>query len=134
MVELVDRRGHCLLHGKDIDERIVPRPGTNPRRWTSDVFQAAVQEEGSTSYRDPVEQRTYLVSYAPLPAIGWGALVQHERHAALKPIDDLKGRMIAVGGLTFATMAALVGAMWSFLLWTLRHERCPTGERAPVFL
>jgi tRNA A-37 threonylcarbamoyl transferase component Bud32 len=117
---LVDGRGHCLRHPNR--QRILPKPDESPRRWESPVFKAALQREGSMAeHVDPIDGRMYLVSYAPLPQVGWGALVQHERPAALRPIDDLRSQLLYVG-------IGLLGVpllLWSWLIWTLRRKKRP---------
>ena len=85
--------------------------------------------EGSTAeHVDPIDDRVYLVSYAPLRQVGWGALVQHERAAALRPIDDLRAQLLYVGiGLLLGVPLLLTG-LWSWLIWTLRRkERITQG-------
>jgi hypothetical protein len=118
---LVDRQGHCLLHRDE--NQIQPEPDQPPRRWSSPVFEAAVHEEGTTSfYEDPVDGRTYLAAYTPLRSLGWGAIVQDERGPALKPIADLKNRMLLLGGLMLLTVTALLSALWGWLIWSLRRK------------
>jgi hypothetical protein len=124
---LVDARGHCLRHPDK--QSILPKPDENPPRWKSPVFKAALQREGSTAeHVDPIDKRVYLVSYAPLPQVGWGALVQHDRAAALRPIDDLRAQLLYVGiGLLLGVPLLLTG-LWSWLIWTLRRkERITQG-------
>jgi hypothetical protein len=77
---------------------------------------------------DPIDGRVYLASWAPLRQVGWGALVQHERSAALRPIDDLRAQLIYVGvGLLLGVPLLLTG-LWSWLMWTLRRkERITQG-------
>jgi hypothetical protein len=118
---LVDGRGHCLRHREDA--RIKAGPDQNPPKWSSPTFLAALQEEGSTpAYEDPIDHRTYLAGYAPLPRLGWGALVQHEREPALKSIADLKKQMIFIGIFMLVTVSVLVSALWGWLIWTLRRK------------
>jgi serine/threonine protein kinase len=118
---LVDARGHCLLH-RDQD-RIQPAPREQAPRWDSPVFEAAVKKTGTiASYRDPVDHRIYLAGYAPLPKLGWGAIVQHERQAALKPIADLKNEMVLIGAIQLLTVTVLMSALWGWLIWSLRRK------------
>jgi serine/threonine protein kinase len=124
---LVDGRGHCLRHPNK--QRILPGRDQNPQSWESPAFKAALEREGSmTEHVDPIDDRVYLVSFAPLPRVGWGALVQHERAAALRPIDDLRWQLLYVGlGLLLGVPLLLTG-LWSFLIWTLRRkERITQG-------
>jgi hypothetical protein len=124
---LVDGRGHCLRHPNR--QRILPKPDESPPHWESSAFKAALEGEGSmTEHVDPIDDRVYLVSYAPLPKVGWGALVQHERAAALRPVDDLRSQLLYVGiGLLLGVPLLLTG-LWSWLIWTLRRkERITQG-------
>ncbi len=123
---LVDRRGHVLRHRDP--ELVEPRPGQVAKSWQSAVYAAAVREEGSTaSYVDPVDGRTYLAGYAPLPALGWGALVQQEREAALKPVADLKEQMIFLGAVMLVTVSLVVSILWGWLIWSLRRKDRPVN-------
>jgi hypothetical protein len=124
---LVDARGHCLRHPDR--QRILPGPNENPRPWESPEFRAALRGEGSTAeHVDPIDECVYLASWAPLPRVGWGVLVQHERAAALRPIDDLRTQLLYVGlGLLLGVPLLLTG-LWSWLIWTLRRkERITQG-------
>ena len=118
---LVDRRGHCLRHPEAA--RILPGPNENPPRWSSPEFTKALHAEGSTAaHTDPIDGRVYLVGYAPLPEVGWGALVQHERDAALRPIDGLRRQLMYVGLALLVGVPLLLSGLWSLLMWTLRRK------------
>jgi serine/threonine protein kinase len=117
---LLDRRGHCLLHQEK--EKIAFGRDQAPKEWTCPIFQKVLGlERGSTAdHLDPIDGRTYLASYAPLPQIGWGVLVQHEREPALKPMADLQDQLVSLGWITFATASLLTTALWAWLLGMLR--------------
>jgi hypothetical protein len=120
-VVLVDSRGYCLRHPDR--QRILPVPDENPRRWESPAFQAALTREGSTAeHLDPIDHRLYLASYAPLPRVGWGALVQHERTAALRPIDDLKWQRDSLVAILVGGVVLLTGGLVGRLLWKPRRR------------
>jgi hypothetical protein len=123
---LVDGRGHCLRHP---DKRILPGPDENPPRWQSPAFKAALKHEGSTAeHVDPIDGRVYLASWAPLPKVGWGALVQHDRAAALRPIDDLRAQLFYMGVGLLLGVPLLLSGLWSWLIWTRhRKERLAQG-------
>ncbi len=124
---LVDRHGHCLRHRDE--EQIMPTRDQNPPKFSSPVFADALRAEGGNAdYVDPVDGRTYLVGYAPLPELGWAALVQHERTAALRPIDDLKTQMIVFGVVLLVGVPLLLSALWGWLIWTLRRKDRITQE------
>jgi hypothetical protein len=118
---LVNERGQCLRHREE--ERIMPGPDQLPRGWACPTYRDAVRVEGDTAeYDDPVDGRTYLAGYAPLRQLGWGALVQHERGPALKPIADLRRQMLFLGGVMLVLVSLLVSGLWGWLLWTLRRK------------
>ncbi len=118
---LVDWRGYCLRHPQA--GKILPSPDRDPPRWDSPTFRAALEGEGSTpEYVDPVDGRVYLASYAPLRRVGWGAVVQHERSAALRPIDELRTRLVYVGLALLLGVPLLLLGLWSWLVWTLRRK------------
>jgi hypothetical protein len=124
---LVDHRGYCLRH--PVETAIWPGPDRNPPRWKSPTFEAAVKSEGGTpEHVDPINGRLYLASYAPLRQVGWGAVVQHERSAALQPIDALRTQLLYVGLGLLLGVPLLLSVLWSWLIWTLRRkERLPQG-------
>jgi hypothetical protein len=124
---LVDGRGHCLRHPEE--ERILPKPDANPTRWQSPEFDKALRAAGSSAaHLDPIDGRVYLAGYAPLPQVGWAALVQHERDAALLPVENLKRQLIFVGLVLLVGVPLLLGGLWILLLWALRRkERIAQG-------
>ena len=74
-------------------------------------------------YHDPVDCTTYLAGYAetPDPEFGWVALVQHERAAVLKPMDELRGEVRGAGWRMLGLAALLTTVLWGWLFWTLRR-------------
>jgi len=104
----------------------MPPPGEKPPTWSSPTFDAALREEGSHPYHldpiDPDPDRLYLASYAPLKQVGWAALVQHERSAALKPIDDLRTQLLYLGVALVVGVPLLVSGLWALLIWALRRK------------
>src|SRR5262249_15186786 len=124
---LVDRRGYCLRHR--VQERIIPAEDRDPPKWDSETFRASTEKEGSTrEHTDPVDGRVYLASYVPLHRIGWGALVQHDRETALRPVEDLRRQLLVVGVSLLLGVPLLLTGLWSCLIWTLRRkERIAQG-------
>ncbi|MCI0458532.1 MAG: protein kinase [Gemmataceae bacterium] len=119
---LVDRHGYCLRHPNEA--RIRPRPDENPTRWFApDFVEKALTKEGSTDrHTDPIDGKEYLAGYHPLKEIGWGAIVQHERATALKPIDDLRAQLMRVGATLVLSILLLLSALWGWLIWNLRRK------------
>jgi hypothetical protein len=125
-VVLINEHGQYLLH-KDM-EAITPRYLEKTPRYTNPVFQEVLAgKEGSETYKDPIDHKTYLAGYAPLKSIGWGALVQHDRHAALEPIAKLKRDLAWNFWIAMISAGVLISAMWIALLWTLRRSARKEG-------
>ena len=49
-------------------------------------------------------------------------LIEHDPDAVVRPVDELRGRMVAIGLAILAIMALLIGGLWGWLVWTLRRE------------
>ncbi len=77
-----------------------------------------------TDYRDPVDDTTYLAGYAQFSndKVGWVALVQHDRAAALRPTDELRGQMNGIAWKLLAAAGMVAGGLWAWLFWMLRHK------------
>jgi serine/threonine protein kinase len=125
---LVDQRRYCLRHQdqQSILAAIQRAPGQQPRKLGFDrvaeqVAQAPAGRIGD--YIDPVDHRSYLAGYARTsdPEIGWIALVQHDREAALQPIANLRSRLIHYGVMLLVVAGLLTSALWGWLFWTLRR-------------
>jgi serine/threonine protein kinase len=125
-VALINERGQYLLH-KD-KQAITPKYLEETPRYSNPVFHEVLGgKEGSKSYKDPIDHKTYLAGYAPLKTIGWGALVQHDRHAALEPISKLKRDLARNFWIAMISAGVLISAMWIGLLWTLRRSARQDG-------
>jgi hypothetical protein len=126
---VVDDRGFCLLHRDR--QRIGPRPDANPPRWADDcpTFRAALAgPDGTAEYADPVDGgRLYLAGYTAFRVGGqrWGALVQHERDAALEPVAEVNRSLVTIGLWTLAAGCLLTAGMWGWLHTVLRREDRP---------
>jgi hypothetical protein len=130
-VVLLDRQGHCLLHERPLPTAILPKLGANPPTYRdqSATFRKLLVErppDGGVNpdHRDPIDAKLYLASYAPCEYSGWGALVQHEREPALRPVADLRRHMVHSGVVALAFVGLLLGGLWAWLFLTLR-----SGER-----
>jgi hypothetical protein len=134
-VVLLDGRGHCLLHDTPPPPEILPKLGENPPSYLdqSQTFRELLRERSAKGgcnpeHRDPIDGRLYLASYFPCEYSGWGALVQHEREPALKPVNDLRRHMIRSGIIALAFGGLLISALWTWLFLTLRSaERVTHG-------
>jgi serine/threonine protein kinase len=127
---LYNEHGHCLLHRND--EAIRPVLDVNPRSWTEDcptLRRVLEPPDGTLEYQDPVDGRRYLAGHAPVAAGAgqWGALVQHEKEAALRPVGKLRRSLALVGWISLGAVTLLTAGMWAWLLAALRRD-----ERLPV--
>jgi hypothetical protein len=126
---LLDQRRYCVLHKEQgaIEKAVQHEPGEQPRKFdfAQVVDQAEQQGTGTIrdGYMDPVEEKVYLAGYARFsrPEIGWTAVVQHDRAATLRPIDDLRRELIDIGLGLLVLACVLTSALWGWLFWTLRR-------------
>ncbi len=124
---LVDANDHLVLHQER--ERILPRLDQGTPRWNCPTYDEARHgPDGSTTYRDPIDGRDYLVSYAPLPEVGWAALVQHDREAALGPMRELRSELLRGTWVTIAVVVLLTSGLWGLMTW-VRQRRATTLPR-----
>ncbi|MBM4071952.1 MAG: hypothetical protein FJ271_23955 [Planctomycetes bacterium] len=120
-IALINENGQFLHHRER--DKIKPKEGENPVSHNAAVFRDVLAgKEGSRSHDDPLDGKTYLTAYAPLPRIGWGALVQHDSHAALEPINALKESLNRYFWIGLAAIGVLISVLWGALLITLRHS------------
>jgi serine/threonine protein kinase len=120
-VVLINEHGQYILH-KNL-EAITPKYLVAPPRFSNEVFQEVLAgKEGSKTYKDPIDHKTYLAGFAPLRSIGWGALVQHDRRSALQPIGKLKRDLARNFWIAMISAGVLISALWGGLLWTLRRS------------
>jgi eukaryotic-like serine/threonine-protein kinase len=126
VVALVD--GHCypVLHSK-----AHPEAG-NVQPVGEETFGLLLEQSAAgtdADFRDPTDGRTYLAAFAPVPGINrsdtngaWLAVVEHDKEAALRPVHELKGRLITLGGVMLAAFALVSTGLWGWLLWTIRRN------------
>lgn len=126
-VALINDNGQYLRH-RDW-EAIKPKQGEISRQFDSPVIREVLAgKEGSSSHEDPLDGTTYFTAYAPLPRIGWGTLIQHDRDAALQPINTLKESLQRFFWIGLVAGALLLSLLWGALIVTLRHSaRTPRG-------
>jgi hypothetical protein len=48
-------------------------------------------------------------------------MIQHDREATLRPIDDLRGELIRIGLVLLVLAGLLTSVLWGWLFWTLRR-------------
>jgi hypothetical protein len=126
VVALVDGRCYPVLHSKAHPEAGDIRPlGEETFRPLLDRGIPGTDAD----FRDPTDGRAYLAAFAPVPGVNradangsWLAVVEHDREAALRPVHELKGRLITLGGLLLAAFALVSTALWGWLLWTIRRN------------
>jgi hypothetical protein len=132
VVALVDTRCYPVLHSKAHPEAGSIGPlGDDPFRPLLVKGAAGT----SADFRDPTDNRTYLAAFAPVPVIkrpatkerpdtteAWLAVVEHDKESALRPVHELKGRLITLGGVMLAAFALVSTGLWGWLLWTIRRN------------
>jgi hypothetical protein len=137
---LVDKRRFCVLH---LQDKIRPAMGKPPPKFDFAQLEEQMERdrrEGQISgqmvvYRDPVEDgKEYLASYAALedPEIGWVALVQHDRQAALEPIAQLPQRLGILGHRLLLAAVVLITVLWGWLFWIVRRKKSTDPVRLPT--
>ena len=125
-VVLINERGQYILHRDK--NAITPKYLENPPHYDIDVFQKVLAgKDGSETYKDPIDHKTYLAGFAPLRSIGWGALVQHDRHAALESVNMLKRELTRTFWIAMICAGVLISGLWIALMWTLRRSAHKEG-------
>lgn len=120
-VALINDNGQFLHHREQ--DKIKPAEGRNAVQHKGEVFREVLAgKEGSRSHNDPLDGNTYLTAYAPLPKIGWGALVQHDSDAALEPVNDLKQSLSRYFWIGLVAIGVLISLLWGALIVTLRRS------------
>ncbi len=100
---VVDGKGRFVFH----------RTRTGPEQLGDYARVPAVQkvlrgEEGIAEVKNPVEGESRLVAYQPLPALGWGLVVQRDKDLTLRPTRHLI--LVSVGAGSILTVGlALLG-------------------------
>jgi hypothetical protein len=120
---LLDRRGFALHHLEKNRAKLEPKLQEAPPKWKdkSPVFEDVLSgKSGQTAnYVDPIDGRAFLASYAPVPDLGWGVVVQHERAAALAHLATVERRLTSFIWLAGGISGILLSAFWGWLLWVL---------------
>ncbi len=121
---LIDGHNHAVLHRER--DLILPGRNQNPPQWESATYDDARRgPSASTVYNDPIDGRAYLASYAPLPQVGWAALVQHDQKAAMAPLHQLRGELLRGTWVTIGVVVLMTSGLWGLLTW-LRQRRALT--------
>ncbi len=123
---ILNERGQYLSHQAraDIKPKHGGRPRTAPNELREQLLLAPEPGILRNPFSDPINDRTYHASYAPLKNrdIGWVVLIQQEEAAAAKPIEELNRSMLTIGLIAVAMMGILIPALWGWLIWMLRRE------------
>ena len=81
---LIDRTGRLLAHS---DKKLVLQNALTPQK---DVFQKVISREaGSLVEKDP-QGGNQLVSYAPIPGLQWGLIIDQPERQAYAPLEKMK--------------------------------------------
>jgi hypothetical protein len=128
---LLDNRRYCVLHQQE--GKIEPRAGTLPPRFDFGPVEAGLERGPAgqlDDYRDPVDGRHYLAGFARMQKkadigwdedVDWVVLVQHRRDAVVKPIEQLRDKLIGIGWKLALLAGLLTTALWAWLFWSLRR-------------
>jgi hypothetical protein len=137
-VILLNERGHCLLHR--CPKKIAPPADGDPIDWRGacPLYEEALSDapgDGLASYTDPVDHETYLAGYARFPRrpdrpIRWVALVQQQRAATVRPIEDLKEARDARVAAALGIGGLLLAGLWGWLFVAGRRERAAARSGA----
>lgn len=124
---LYNERYHCLLHHDQelVRSRIQPGPQMSPIPVAGHLYGNMLRRGFSGAmedFRDPIDGRHYIASYAPVRTFGWGVIVEHDREVALRPVQDLRSWMQFFGTLALSGLFLLTVGFWSWLIWTLRGQ------------
>jgi hypothetical protein len=60
--------------------------------------------------------------------VGWAALVQREREAAVAPLRHLRGQLLWGTWVTIAAVVVLTSALWAVLTWVRRRRLAAAGR------
>jgi eukaryotic-like serine/threonine-protein kinase len=103
----------------------LPRNGQPPPRTTA---------ARCPNYHDPVgsvDEANYggqwLAAFAHVGDIGWTAVVQEEREAALRPVNEMRQGLVQYGLFAVVASCTLIGLLWYFVYRAMneRHLRFP---------
>jgi hypothetical protein len=121
-VVLLNERGQCLLHRSE--DNIKPRTGESPIDWRPQckLYREALAEDdsdGMADYVDPIDGQRYLAGYTRFRrgdgrlGVAWLVLVQHERAAVMKPIDQFDSGFLS----SFFSLGLVTGALLLLMSW-----------------
>ncbi len=126
-IVVVNRHGHLLMDSRRPEAVKVPAGGP-PDALAGPLYEKLRAERSPHSaeeHRDPLDDgKRWVAAGCPVnaPAAVWSVVVQHERDAALQPIQDLANWLRLVGIVVLVAVGAFAVAAWGWLLRFLRHE------------
>lgn len=151
VIALVDSRSYTLLDhewmtnsgmNKAVSEQVARLKFDEPVQRKLQTLVADVPDNGvietrkhedqdrEENYRDPIGSLVpelyggeWIAAFWPAGDTGWIAVVQERKLPALKPVEHVRERLLryAAGGLLL--FAALVGALWYFILRSFLERR-----------
>ncbi|MCA9039360.1 MAG: serine/threonine protein kinase [Planctomycetaceae bacterium] len=96
----------------------------------TDDEQTLRHAEREMHFQDPMQDidpenfsGDWLATFAVVSNADWVAVVQEQRNAALKPVDEMRSGLVARGAAALAVAAALIGMFWYFLRRIVKERR-----------
>ena len=124
LVLIVDQKGgvaahpHITTKGEILDYSKVPI-----------VEKVLRGERGVEVVFDPIRNERQAVAYEPVPAYGWGAIVQQPEESAFLLRDESLNKLLIA-----YSIAALVTGCVAYLLWRFISDRRHADERFKAFV
>jgi hypothetical protein len=132
------------VHQLRIDEALIARlagPSTAGRQPAAPAGQAVpprLHVDRVDNYRDPVAAfapREYggewLAAFSPIGDTGWIAIVQEPKAPVLRPVEELRERLVRTAAAGIALVTLLVGGSWWMILSRLSDVRPRWWPRRP---
>lgn len=107
-------------------------------RLTSKVLEGEelTGDDRSDDYRDPVGLVAprefggqWLAAFAPVTGTGWLAVVQERRDLALRPVEEMRSRIVRYGWSLLVLLGVVIGGCWFFVLRAMNEPRRPRRSR-----
>jgi hypothetical protein len=91
----------------------IPAPGQSER--TPSKQHCAMYEDPVGAFDPSNYGGHWLASFAHVGEIGWTAVVQEKREAALRPVDEMRRGLVQYGLAALVASCTLIGLLWYFV-------------------
>ena len=71
---------------------------------------------------NPEYEGRWLAAFSPVGDVGWTVIVQERRDVALRPVQEMKSRLIRYGSGALAVGCILIGSLWFIVLRFLNRS------------